>query len=133
MYKYHPEIEGLKCNEDGSEILLNGSPLNINISDNGWQYITYRRKKFGITKLVCECWVGVQPYSKARVYRKDDDINNNHYTNLYWAKHGYGRKLSDEDTKAIKQRLLKGESQTDIAKDYQVSNNTIFRINKNLK
>ena len=90
-FRYHPEIEGLKVNEDGSEILLNDKPIAIRQRKTGkhpFRYIPYRQKSIGVAKIVLECWKGLAPELGLTARHKDGDYTNYHYTNLEWGKNG---------------------------------------------
>lgn len=134
-YRYHPEIPGLKANEDGTTILLDGNKVRVGQSKRGFKYIIYNTKTIGVARLVCECWHGVAPSHKHSVKRNKP--NSDHYKNLSWSIHGGNRKftvkLSENDHKEIERRILKGDKQIDIAKDYDVSANHISRLKKKLK
>lgn len=58
-FRYHPEIEGLKINEDGSEIFLNDQRVEIVERPDKFKHIYYKNKIVSISRLILECWVGM--------------------------------------------------------------------------
>lgn len=63
-YRYHPEIEGLKVNEDGSEVIYCGESLSINqlkstTRKDPMKYVYFNSKTCSVAKLVCESWHGM--------------------------------------------------------------------------
>lgn len=147
MYKYHPEIEGLKVNEDGSEVLLNGEALTVGDAsrkerDTDLKYVYFQNRTHSVAKLVCECWNGMAENPRWCATRKVK-ANGFHYTNLFFAKcgtnpekknasRGTRSKISKEDVPKIEKRLKKGEFLKDIAKDYNTSEMSISRIRKRM-
>lgn len=150
-YKYHPEIEGLKVNEDGTQVLYCGELLAIKTvnrkeRNSDTKYVTLRGKPFTIGKLVCECWNGLSDNPRWCATRKEKE-KGFHYSNLIWApcgtnpqakkkKRGSLSKIKESDLPKIKRRLNKGGVKNTlkaIAKDYEVSDMTISRIKKNME
>lgn len=140
-YSYHPEIEGLKVNEDGTEILLDGLPLVIKKRTTGkhpFLYVNLRSSNQSVVRLVMECWHGMAPYPKMAVRRKDNDNNNCHYTNLEWGAWGGNpknpTKLSVQDENEIWELLQNSNmSKTDIGAKYGVHRNAINCVAKRMK
>lgn len=107
-----------------------------------------KRKHFFVHRLVCQAFHGNPPSRSYMAAHKNGDQKNNNSSNLYWATHNqnmadrerhqktmrgdshYARKLTDKDIPKIRARLLRGEKQTDIAKDYGVSNYAIHDIKR---
>lgn len=106
-FRYHPLVEGLKVNEDGTEILLNGNPLPIRSYKNGIS-VSISNKQVTTMRLVCECWHGVAENGDY-IVKKIDETKDSHYSNLAWSKRGQG--LSHEFAKNFcgKNRLTKEE------------------------
>lgn len=148
--RYHPEIEGLKVNEDGTEVYYLGEPLEVKIIDrkereiNETPYVVFLGKTHSVGKLVCECWNGMpdNPRWCATRIEKEKGF---HYTNLQWRPCGFNpqmgtknvkrsslSKLSPEDVEVIEQRLANNEPLNKIAADYGVSDMTIHRVKKKM-
>jgi hypothetical protein len=53
---------------------------------SGYRYLraTIGRSKCDVHRLVAITWIGPPPFLGAYVLHKDDNPDNNHYTNLYW-------------------------------------------------
>lgn len=91
-FRYHPIIENLKISEDGSEILMNGSPVTI-ASDhpahmrNPRKLVRFGKKNVTIIRLVCEAWHGIAPTGEHAARRVDEE-KGDHYSNLFWGKKG---------------------------------------------
>lgn len=91
-FRYHPVIEGLKCNEDGSIIILNGKELvqkKYNRKDTkGAQHLVhFFTKNHSVIRLICECWIGMSE-NYDYIPRRVDESKGNHYSNLFWSKRG---------------------------------------------
>lgn len=91
-YRYHPEIEGLKVNEDGSEVILNGQAQHIWTFDRpGGQkkiQVNMIGREFSVRRLVCECWNGM-PENPRWTASKKDRFGGLHYSNLHWKPRGF--------------------------------------------
>ncbi len=149
MFRYHPEIEGLKVNEDGTEIIYFGEELKARGFDRKEReadtlVVHFLGRTHSVGKLICECWHGMRENSGQCATRKDKK-KGFHYTNLYWAKCGTNpaaalgevkrsklSKIRKEDIPAIEKRLRKGESLNSIAADYNTSEMSISRLKKKL-
>lgn len=149
IYKYHPEIEGLKTNEDGSEVVYNGEvlrqiPINRKSRATDVMLVCFKSKKFSVAKLVCECWNGMaeNPRWVATRLEKSKGF---HYTNLCFKPRGFNpamgtekvkrsklSNLSKNDVIAIQKRLKKGETLSSIAIDYNTSDTSISRIKEKM-
>lgn len=139
-FRYHPEIEGLKVNEDGSEILLNDKPIAIRQRKTGkhpFRYIPYRQKSIGVAKIVLECWKGLAPELGLTARHKDGDYTNYHYTNLEWGKNGGNSsiqlKLTPELEREIIKKTKEGLTIIEISKLLGVSNRTVGRVRERNK
>jgi hypothetical protein len=146
-YRYHPEIEGLKLNEDGSEILLNGESLLVGklkrtSRNSDMLYVYFRNRTYSVAKLVCECWNGMSDNPRWYATRKEK-TKGFHYTNLFWApcgtnpnarnsKRSNTSKVTEVAVKIIEQRLKNGETLKAIARDYNTSDMSISRIKKQM-
>jgi hypothetical protein len=147
MYRYHPEVEGLKVNEDGSEVFLNGEALEVKNAerkerDTDLKYVYFQNRVHSVAKLVCECWNGMAENPRWCATRKLKAVGF-HYTNLFFApcgtnpekrnaSRGTRSKIPKEDVPKIEQRLRNGEMGKDIAKDYDTDPMSISRIKKRM-
>lgn len=150
-YRYHPEIEGLKVNEDGSIVLYLGESLDVREAqrssrETDLRYVYFKGSMYSIAKLVCECWNGMSDNPRWCATRKIK-AKGFHYTNLFFApcgtnpeaksrKRGKNCKIKETDLPAIKRRIKKGGPKNTlkaIAKDYGVSDMSISRIKKSIK
>ncbi|CAA0247824.1 conserved hypothetical protein [Tenacibaculum maritimum] len=148
-YKYHPEIEGLKVNEDGTEVFYNGEPLKVGKlkrkeRESDMLYLYFQKRTFSLAKIICECWHGMAENPRWVSTRKEK-AKGFHYTNLSWEKRGKNpemgsnkikrsslSKLSPADIESIKNRIKKGDVLKEIAKDYDTSEMSISRIKKRM-
>ena len=136
-YRYHPEIEGLKTNENGSEVLYNEQPQQIKVRKSGnhpFRYIYFGGQTIGIARLILECWSGMPPIPKLTARHKDGDYTNYHYSNLEWANVGgnsrFPPKLTPELEDEIMAKVNVGVSVCELARQYNVARNTIQRLIK---
>ena len=136
-YRYHPEIEGLKVNEDGSEVLFNETPQTIKVRKSGnhpFRFIYFNGKTSGIARLVLECWSGMPPIPRLTAKHKDGDYTNYHYSNLDWANVGgnskYPPKLTPDLEREIMEKHNAGTSTCELARQYDVARNTIQKLIK---
>lgn len=121
----------------GKLMKLSGEPyLAVSISKDG------KKDRFLVHRLVAENFID-NPEELPEVNHLDEDKKNNRPSNLEWttrsgnALHSSYKnrgnlsgtsKLKEDEVLKIKERLLKGESQTEIAREFGVSNHCIFRI-----
>jgi|GEM_PF-2174680 len=89
QFKYHPLIEGLKVNEDGSEVVYNGKIITQSTTNSGGKIVKIKRMTISVLKLVAECWIGVADSPEYLASRIDEE-KGSHYTNLEWRKRGQG-------------------------------------------
>lgn len=136
-FRYHPEIEGLKVNEDGSQVLLNESPVEIKIRKSGthpFKFWSFKGHQIGLARLVMECWNGMPPTPKLSAKHIDGDYKNYHYSNLQWGANGGNAKnppkLNPEQKEEILKKVAEGRGDSEIAREYGVSRNAIFNIRK---
>ncbi|MBW7838614.1 MAG: hypothetical protein H3C36_03015 [Chitinophagaceae bacterium] len=86
-FKYHPLIEHLKLNENGTEILRNNIPMKIKTQPNGMRYVHIGSRRISVIKLLCETWHGLADDGSFAA-RRIDETAGDHYTNLHWGKQG---------------------------------------------
>lgn len=134
-FRYHPEIEGLKVNENGSEVFLNENPVIIKVRDKGnhlSRFFYYKNKQIGLAKLVLECWEGLAPEPNQRAIHKNNDHTDYHYKNLKWGlKAGntkFPQKLTKEQKTEIFEKLEAGQSGYSLAKEYGVTRGAIYQM-----
>lgn len=146
-FRFHPILEGLRVNEDGSEILLNNEPMSIKTYQPKHTRIPVRmvdigRKKVSVPRLVLEAWQGM-PENLDCAARRHDETKGDHYTNLYWGSKGMTLstvkghvanlariKLSETDLEAIDTRRKNGETLKKIMKEYGASEMAYHRARK---
>jgi len=97
-FRWHPILEGLKINEDGTEIIYNDVPVDIREYQTKTQRHPYRavnmhKRTFTVRRLVCEAWHGVPP-TREHAAKRIDFFKDDHYTNLYWGKKGSTKQLA---------------------------------------
>jgi hypothetical protein len=134
-FRYHPEIKGLKVNEDGSEVLMNDLPVVLKERNRGkhpFRFFYYKDHQIGLAKLVLECWQGLAPEPRLTAKHIDCDYTNYHHDNLRWGASGgnskYPPKLT-EDQKNDIVKIMKLETDTSlIANKYGVSKTAIRRL-----
>lgn len=132
QFRYHPIIEGLKVNEDGSELLLNGKKLSIyqhhlSHGRGSRKLVRIRKKTINTIKLVLEAWHSVSP-SAEHAARRIDETKGDHYSNLHWGKKGASLSsakikviITPEVIKSVEARRAKGELLIDICKELKIS------------
>ncbi|MRX40375.1 helix-turn-helix domain-containing protein [Flavobacterium sp. LC2016-23] len=135
-FRNHPIIEGLRVNEDGTEIYYKDVLLRVfkndHTRDTPTLKVNFINKAHSVARLVCETWNGLREHSEQRA-SKIDLLLGNHYSNLEWkegATNGVGmfkQKLQQSDVETIIE-LLKGKSSKEIAEMYGVNQSTIYRI-----
>lgn len=138
-YKYHPEITGLKTNEDGTEVLLNEVPVDIKIRKSGnhpFRFFYYKGNQIGLARLILECWKDMPPIPKMTAKHIDGDYSNYHYTNLEWGNRGgnakYPPKLTPTAEAEILEKSKAGLSDSEIAREYDVTRNAIYNFKKRI-
>lgn len=149
-YRYHPEIEGLKVNEDGTEVRYRNEVLEVKDMERteratDFKYINLNGGVFSIAKLVCECWNGMSENPRWCATRKVKE-DGFHYRNLEWKPRGFNPQrgtgkvkrsslsnLTQEDIAKIEKRIKKGDTLRSIAADYATSDMSISRIKKKMQ
>ncbi|MDI5894362.1 hypothetical protein [Flavobacterium algoritolerans] len=143
-YRYHPIIESLKISEDGSEILMNGSPVTISSDHpehmrNPRKLVRFGKKNVNVIRLVCEAWHGISPTGEHAARRVDEE-KGDHYSNLFWGKKG----MTLSSAKGVVQPTLKmtpevyanvmkrskKESIRAILKELDISENRFYQYRK---
>lgn len=145
--RYHPIIEGLKINEDGSEIIylgqkLIGKKINKTKGNTDTVLVNFNNYTLSVARLVCEAWHGMPENCDLNATRIEKE-KGFHYTNLFWAKKGVNpnydkikfpraksSKIKEEEIPKIVKRLEEGETLSSIASDYNTSDMSISRIKK---
>lgn len=147
-FRYHPILEDLKINEDGSEIIYRGEKLNIvkmtrtARKKTDHQSVHFGGRTYSVSRLVCEAWNGLAENIDMYAIRLDNN-KGFHYSNLFWAKRGFNPKINEVERKRssrskipeseipkIVERLKKGEILKTIAAEYNTSDMSISRIKK---
>jgi len=107
-FRWHPILENLKVNEDGTTIIFNDEELrikeyNLKHAKEASLYVKIKEKNCTVKRLVCECWHGLPPtrYSAAR---RVDQYATNHYSNLYWGKRGMTKQVAATSNRYDQQR-----------------------------
>lgn len=127
-FRFHPIIEGLKVNEDGSEVIWNDRTVPIKEVYIGEikrarRTVNILSKTVTIGRLVCECFHGLSPDGDYAATMLDKN-KGEHFTNLYWAKRGTlinpnnRRMVTEDDYNAIMKRIEAGETQKEVLRDY---------------
>ncbi|HLT54404.1 MAG TPA: hypothetical protein VKZ97_10945 [Flavobacteriaceae bacterium] len=98
QFRYHPVLEDLQVNEDGSVVIYQGRELVIREYKLKHHQQSHKSVKVGyrqitIKRLVCECWHGLPP-NRSCAARKVDQDGGTHFGNLYWGKAGLTKELA---------------------------------------
>ncbi|MGE4345900.1 MAG: hypothetical protein AB7D46_00655 [Flavobacteriaceae bacterium] len=146
-FRHHPILEGLKINEDGSEIIylgekLNPMKMNRTARPTATKIVNFEGRTISVARLVCEAWHGLAPdrdHNATRIKEEDGF----HYKNLFWAKKGVNpnydkikfprvksSKVPEDRIPEVVERLKKGETLRSIATDFETSDMSISRIKK---
>lgn len=146
-FRFHPILEDLKVNEDGSQIIFKGEELaiqqiNRKSRPSDTLLVNFEGRTLSVARLVCEAWHGLAPDLDHNATRRDPE-GDFHYKNLFWAKKGFnpnyhlinfGRpkssKIPEADIPAIVERLKNGELLKTIAAEYGTTEMSISRIRK---
>lgn len=133
-FRYHPEIEGLKVNEDGSEIILNEQKVEVVERQDKFKHIYYKNKIVGVSRLILECWVGIAPEPKLVAKHKDLDQSNFHYTNLEWGTRGGNAKCPTKLTKKQEMEIVEkykaGVSLNKLHQEYSIALTSVKKVIK---
>lgn len=144
-YRYHPLLEDLKINEDGTEILRKGQVVVIAIDHpehmrNPRRIVRFGKKNVTVIRLVCEAWHGISPTGEHAARRVDEE-KGDHYSNLYWGKKGMTissakgviqptAKMSMEVYNEVLELNKKGTSIKAILKEKDISENRFYQFQK---
>lgn len=85
-YRFHPIIEGLKCNEDGTDVRMGNEIVRIKDSLTG-RYIHVNERRVTVLRLICECWHGMA-IDRGMAARRIDENKGDHYSNVHWSNQG---------------------------------------------
>lgn len=120
--------------------LIKGQNLKLKIDNNGYPVVSLNKEHKAKTKrvhrLVCEAFLE-NPSNLSDVNHKDGNKKNNHISNLEWCsrsyniEHAYRKKLrTDAKFSPSQVRSIRNsnKSQSFLAKEYQVDQNTIKQI-----
>lgn len=139
-FRYHPIIEGLKVNEDGTEIYLNNELIKQYQCSNGKMTVV-NNKTLTTMRLVCEAWHGMSE-NKEYVVKKVDEAKGQHYSNLQWSKRGQGishkssknfcrpAKWTKKEFLEVKAQRMQGENILDFFKRCKINLKTYYIYNR---
>lgn len=145
-----PREEVVKSSRTGGHVRCrSGRIMKTRVGLNGREFVALRKgsnvRMSQVHRLVAEAFIP-NPEDKPEVNHKDGNPLNNHVDNLEWCtrreniQHAIENgltlrgqkvgtsKLVESDVIVISLRLLSGETQTSIAKDFNVSNHAIHKI-----
>ncbi|WP_264521172.1 hypothetical protein [Flavobacterium sp. N1994] len=145
-FRYHPILEGLKVNEDGTEIIYLGKKLEPKIYEREgksipMQVVNIKYKNITVMRLVNECWNSVSE-NLDYITKRIDPEKGNHYSNLCWSKQGVGLshnnspnfgakpKFSEQEFKNLKAEIKPGETITVFLKRKKVSTKAYYTAKK---
>lgn len=144
-FRFHPIVEGLKVNEDGTEILLNGTPMTISTDKikhmrKSRRLIRIGKKNVTVIRIVCEAWHGIAPTGEHAARRVDEAAGDN-YKNLYWGKKGMTISAAKgvvqptlKMTPEVYAEIMKKSKKTSIRQlclEYDISENRFYQYRKN--
>ncbi|WP_432221287.1 hypothetical protein ACRASX_11215 [Flavobacterium sp. TMP13] len=121
-FRYHPIIEDLKINEDGTVILLRSQSINIYQhahakTKKGRRVVTINQKTVTVTRLTLEAWQGVKPTGEMTARRVLED-GGDHYSNLCWGKTGSTSSNQKDNPAIAAKRIMTKEVFDDIRSRY---------------
>ena len=129
----HPIIPNLICNEDGTEITLDGNVVHVTFiirkgkKESG--ILSIKGQKVSLARLICECWIGMREHKGLFPVRADRNSENNHYTNLSWGTRRGLTKIYGKIKEALYKDLAEDATSKgrlkDLAKKYSVNVGTI--------
>lgn len=127
-FKYHPFIEGLRINEDGTIIVINEKELTPFVKGSSRSpRVNVKSSSYTVAKLICEAWNGPRESGNQRVVHIDGDLDNNHYTNLKWGVSAT-QKLTEKQHNEIVDKYQSGKKKSELSREYNVSITHISRI-----
>ena len=141
-FRNHPVLEGLKVNEDGTEIIYQGKKLEPKTYERqgksiAMETVGIRYRTVTVIRLVNECWNG-ECENSDYITKKIDYNKSNHYSNLCWSKKGVGLshdnspnfgtkpKFTEQEYKDLKDEIKDGETITDFLKRKKVSTKAFY-------
>lgn len=139
-FRFHPLIEGLKVNEDGTEIYLNNELIRQYHNSDGTMTV-FINKSVTTMRLVCEAWHGLSE-NKEYVVKKIDEEKGKHYSNLQWSKRGQGinhkssknfckpAQWTKKEFLEIKAKRMQGENILDFFERCKIKRQTYYIYNK---
>lgn len=120
--------------------------LKATVNHDGYFRVTVvpngKRKGVFVHVLMALTYIGEKPSEKHEVRHKDGNPQNNHPSNLEWSTHarnmedvwvhrgGFNNKLTRDQVSVIRQRILNGEDDLTISKDYGVTKTCINQIKR---
>ncbi len=144
----------IEVNEDGTILKYQGKEVNQHViktskHNAGYKAVSINGKSFYVHRIVAEAYVhNDRPIANKYVLHLNNDVSNNHYTNLKWGtgkdlyaknrqviddggiKYRGSSTISYEEALKIAKRLDNGEFAKDICVEYGVSEMSIARIRK---
>ena len=148
-WKRHPKFTDLEIKYDGSNLRYKNKLLNIKEhtgkSGAKMKKVYFNRSQYSVPKLILETYGDAKPEGRHYAAYKDGNINNLHPDNLYWSKtHKIPKerkfendlkqsKLTKDQTYSAFVSHQKGIPLSKIAKNYKVSDMTIYRAIQRLK
>jgi len=148
-WKRHPEFKDLEVKADGSELKFNGKLLNIKDRKGKTgkilKTVYFKKSYYSVPKLILETYSGKMPEGRHYATYRDGNIENLHPANLYWSKtHHITKerkfendlklsKLTKDQTYSALVSHTKGIPISKIAKNYKVSDMTVYRAIQRLK
>ncbi|MDA3893579.1 MAG: helix-turn-helix domain-containing protein [Salinivirgaceae bacterium] len=152
------KLKGVKdlveVSEDGSVIkylnkVVNQHLIRTSKNSKGYKAVSIQGKSFYVHRIVAEAFVfNKRPIASKYVLHMNNDISNNHYSNLSWGtskelyaknsklreadgeKYRGSSSISYDEAVKIAKRLDNGEFAKDICSEYGVSEMSIARIRK---
>lgn len=150
QWKRHPKFRDLQIKADGSEMKSNGKLLTIKDHEGKTgkilKLVYFNYSQYSVPKLILETYGDPMPKGRHYATYKDGNIENLHPSNLYWSKtHKISKerkfendlKLSkltkDQTYAALVSHESKGIPLSKIARNYNVSDMTVYRAVQRLK
>ena len=144
----------VEVSEDGTIVRFHGKEVNQHIiktskNSSGYKAVSIQGKSFYVHRVVAEAYIfNKHPIAKKYVLHKNNDLSNNHHSNLMWGtskdlyaknrmilddggeKYRGSSTISYDEAVKIAKRLDNGEFAKDICVEYGVSEMSIARIRK---
>ncbi|SDS04682.1 helix-turn-helix domain-containing protein [Gramella sp. MAR_2010_147] len=148
-WKRHPKFKDLQIKLDGSEIKYKGKSLNIKDHKGKtgalMKKVYFNYSHYSVPKLILETFGDPMPEGRHYATYRDGNRDNLHPDNLYWSKtHIISKerkfendlkssKLTKDQTYSALVSHTKGIPISKIAKNYKVSDMTVYRAIQRLK